>query len=123
MLLVFNLGMLIYVQGLPRGASLTDPESGSLVVALSLWAIFDLMILVAWISGWPRRCPACDFPNSGESRYSECRRCGHDWAATYSCPECSVFNLPSRDRCSGCGTDFEIVSKKHLFRPRGLRTR
>ena len=123
LLILFNVGMLIYVRGLPRGASLTEPASGRFAVASAVWVLVDLMIGVAWLSGWPRRCPACDFPNSGEARYAECRNCGHDWAATLRCNACSVFNLPSAEACKACGTAFEVPPRRSLLRAWSRRSR
>ena len=107
LLVVFNLAMFVWVRSLPRGSTLSDARGGTWIVAVSLWALFDLMLLVTWVAGWPRRCPACDFPNSGEARYSECRGCGHDWAATEACPACGAWNLPADPVCAACGTTFE----------------
>ena len=123
LLVVVNIAMLLYVRGLPRGVSLTERASGRFVVAAAIWVIADLMLAVVWLSGWPRRCPACDFPNSGESRYAACRNCGHDWAATLRCPACSAFNGPLAEACRSFGSPFEEPPRRGLLRAFGRRSR
>lgn len=103
-LVAFNAVMLLVFLGMLRANEGCESECHPLLSALPmLWVVADLVLLVNWVSGWPRACPRCGLRARGVARYQACTMCGYDLGATIPCPYCDGYNRRHAGRCSLCG--------------------